>query len=282
MMTILELPLDQIDIGRDRARGLDLPWVEALAAMVRAQGLIQPVTVRQVDGRYRLVSGMHRLAAFRALGRETIPAKISDAASDDGAVLEEVMENLGRNELTAIDRCHHLAVLKKVWERMYPETAHGGDRGNQHTGGKRQKLPLGTDGQEIFGFSRATAEKIGLSERTIRADVKVWKGLSPASRATAATMPLGDKMTELKALSGQRAERQAAILDLILDPAHPDIQNVAEALFHLENGAMPNALERRVLAVSKGIASLDDTTFDTVIAAHEERVIASLKRRGRI
>lgn len=275
------VPLDQISFG-NRARDLDLAWVDALAGMIRAQGLIQPITVRVVGESYRLVSGLHRFMAFRQVGALEIPCSVSSAETDDAAKLEEVMENLGRQELKALDRCHHLFELKKVWERMYPETAHGGDRGNQHTGGKRQKLPLGTDGQEIFGFSRATAEKIGLSERTIRADVKVWKGLSPASRATVAAMPMADKMTELKALSEQKPPRQAQILELILDPAHPDIQNVAEALFHLQNGITPNMHERRYLAATKTLSTLDDVLFDRVIMAQEERVIASLKRRGRI
>lgn len=275
------IPIDQISIG-NRARDLDLAWVDALAAMIRAQGLIQPITVRHTGEGYRLVSGLHRFMAFRQVGALEIPCSVSSAETDDQARLEEVMENLGRQELKALDRCHHLYELKKVWERMYPETAHGGDRGNQHTGGKRQKLPLGTDGQEIFGFSRATAEKIGLSERTIRADVKVWKGLSPDSRATVATMPMADKMTELKVLSEQKPPRQAQILELILDPAHPDIRTVAEALHHLDHGVTPDVFERRFSVAVKRLAGLDDALFDRVIEAQEERVIASLRRRGRI
>jgi ParB family chromosome partitioning protein len=273
------VPLDQISFG-NRARDLDLAWVDALAGMIRAQGLIQPITVRVVGEGYRLVSGLRRFMAFRQVGALEIPCTVSAAATDDEARLEEVMENLGRQELKALDRCHHLYELKKVWERMHPETAHGGDRKSDKI--KRQKLPLDPHGQEIFGFSRATAEKIGLSERTIRGDVKTWKALSPASRATVATMPMADKMTELKALSEQKPPRQAQILALILDPAHQDIQNVAEALFHLENGITPNMVERRYLAATKTLGALDDVLFDRVIMAQEERVIASLKRRGRI
>jgi len=38
--------------------------------------------------------------------QETIAARVSDAETDDQARLQEVMENLGRNELIALDRCH--------------------------------------------------------------------------------------------------------------------------------------------------------------------------------
>lgn len=280
MTTLLELPLDQIDIGADRARDIDAAWVEALASIIRAQGLTHPIAVRRLGERYRLVSGLHRFMAFRLLGAQEIPCTVSSAETDDEARLEEVMENLGRQELKALDRCHHLYELKKVWERMYPETAHGGDRKSGAI--KAQKMRLDPNAPQIFGFAKATAEKIGLSKRAIEQDVAIWKGLSPASRATAATMPLADKMTELKALSEQKPARQEKILDLILDSEHPGIQNVADALFHLEHGGAPDAFERRYMAATKSLSTLDDTLFDRVIEAQEDRIIASLKRRGRI
>lgn len=274
------IPRDQIRIGADRARDIDAHWVETLAALIRAQGPITPISVRRIEGGYKLVAGMHRLAAFRLLDAEDIPCTVSSAETDDEAKLEEVMENLGRQELKALDRCHHLYQLKKVWERMYPETVHGGDRRSGKI--KTQKVRLDPDAPQIFGFAKATAEKIGLSRRLIEQDVAIWKGLSPASRAALAGMPMAEKMTELKALSQQKPPRQAQILELIQSADHPDIQNVAEALFHLENGMTPNDFERRFLAARKFLSGLDEPLFDSVIAVHKERVIASLKRQGAI
>ena len=137
-----EVPLSEIDIPADRARDLDPAWAEALAGMIAERGLINPITVRIVDGRKRLVTGLHRHAAFVLLKREAIPVRISAAASDDEARLEEVMENLGRNELKALDRCHHLYELKQVYEALYPEAKHGGDR---KSGIKAQKLRFDQD-----------------------------------------------------------------------------------------------------------------------------------------
>ena len=278
-----QIPLDQISFA-DRARDLDPMWVEALAAMIRSQGLILPITVRHTGEGYRLVSGMHRFEAFRLLGVEEIPCLVSTADSDDEARLEEVMENLGRQELKALDRCRHLSELKKVWERMYPETSNGGNK-NVVKGRNEARSPhwdSGSEGGKIFGFARATAEKIGLSRTAIKRDVTIWNRLSSASRLTLVGMKMADKMTELKALSEQKPQRQAQILALILSPEHPEIGNVAEAIFHLDNGMTPDPIHKRFVAISKAVSALDDTTFDHVIAVHEERVIASLKRRGRI
>ena len=90
------------------------------------------------------------------------------------------------------------------------------------------------------------------------------------------------KQTELKALSELPINKQVKVLDTILNDDLPDVGNVAQALAYLEGSIACDPVERRFAAVSKTIAELDDDTFDSVIAAHEDRVITSLKRRGRI
>ena len=282
MSEILEIPLASIEVGTDRARDLDPAWAEGLAGSIAAQGLMQPIVVRPLDGRYGLVAGLHRLEAFRLMGRETIPAVLHALFTEDEAKLAEVMENLARNELIALDRCHHLFELKQVWERLYPQAKHGGDRGNQHTGAKSQSLALGTDAPEIFGFARATSEKIGLSASTIKAAVKIWTTLVPTVRKRLRGTDLARKQTELKALSELSATKQVKVLDAILNDELEHVGNVAQALAHLEGTIACDPLERRFAQVSRSIADLDDETFDHVIAAHEDRVITSLKRRGRI
>ena len=275
-MEILELPLTSIEVGADRARELDPAWVEGLAGSIREQGLMQPIVVRQIGAGYRLIAGHHRVEAFRLLDRDTIPAMLSDATSDDAAKLAEVMENLGRNELIAFDRCHHLYELKQVWERLYPHTAHG------KASPKGQTLPLSSDDEEIFGFARSNAEKIGLSARSIKLAVKIWTGLVPTVRKRLVGTDTATKQTELKALSELPATKQIKVLDAILDRQHPEICNVAQALAYLGENIVCDPLEKRFATVSKSIADLDDDTFDSVIAAHEDRVIKSLQRRGRI
>lgn len=272
----LSVPLDLIDVPEDRARDFDPNWAEALAAMIAVQGLLNPITLREMpDGRYRLVAGLHRLRGCGLRGMPTIPARISAATSDEQARLEEVMENLGRYDLIALDRCHHLWELKQVYDRMHPGASRPGRRGNGKT------LPISGEHGEILGFASATADKVGLSKRAINLAAQIWSDLHRPVRARLAGTPLARKQSELKALSEQKPALQARILDVILDPAI-EADNVAQALEYLENGRAPDAAEKRFLAVSRSIAALDDGAFDSVIAAHEERIIASLKRRGRI
>lgn len=272
-----EIPLASIEVGDDRARELDPAWAEALSVLIAARGQLHPITVRQVGDRYRLVAGLQRLEAVRLLGRNTIPARLSSATSDDEARLEEVMENLGRYDLIALDRCHHLYELKRVWERMQVKTL---VEVLAEEGGKTFSTPA--ERPEVFGFARSIAEKVGLSKQAINMAVKIWAELAPESRRRLTGTALAAKQTELKALSEQPPALQAKILDLILGGDHPLIQNVAAAQAFLERGVAVSPIEKQFKAVNAAFGKLPDAGVDMIVAHHADRVIASLARLGRI
>lgn len=271
MTKFLDIPLDKIEVPTDRARHFDPIWADGLARSIAAQGLLHPIRVRVVDNAYHLVAGLLRLEAHRLLGRARISAFVSDAATDDEARLEEVMENLGRAELITLDRCHHLYDLKQVWERMYPETKAG------VAGGKARQ---GT-ANEVFSFATATAAKVGLSQRTIQIAVKIWSDLSAESRQRLAGTPWAEKQSELVLLSGEKPKRQAEVLDKLL-AQNARVSSVSDALGLLNNGVIFDDVERKFLTANKGFAKLPDQVLDRLIAANEERIVASLQRQGRI
>lgn len=304
--------LSEIKVPHNRARELDADWAQALAFMIAAQGLINPVTVRMVDGCPHLVTGLHRHAAFVLLEWATIPARVSNAATDDDARLEEVMENLGRHELKALDRCHHLHELKQVHERLYPQAKNGGDRKSEI---RSQKLASDPEAGEIFGFSKVTAEKTGFSQSAIKLCVKIWKDLSVASRQRCVGTWLADHQAGLKQLSEQSHTDQAKVLEILFGET-PQATNVPDALTILANGRVKTHLEKKIekaantlnslpgtvanaivasdadarlaemqksiATLSKFFGKLEDDELDKVVADHEDRIVASLQRRGRI
>ena len=99
---------------------------DALVASIREVGLLNPISVTRDR---RLISGLHRLEAFRALKRRTIPAVVL-ALGRDEAQLCEIDENLARNNLNLLERAEHLCRRKEIYERLHPETRRGGDYGN--------------------------------------------------------------------------------------------------------------------------------------------------------
>ncbi|KJF67425.1 ParB/RepB/Spo0J family partition protein [Rhizobium nepotum] len=307
---VVQAPLTWIDIPEDRARHFDPEEAVALSAIIATTGLQHPIRVRAVGNRYRLIAGRKRLEAVRLLGWNSIPLTISLASSDDDARLEEVMENLGRIELNKLDRCQHLFELKQVYERLYPEAKHGGDRKSEI---KTQKLRFDPASEEVLGFSAVTAEKIGMSRRSIELAVKIWMDLSDASRGRCAGTWLADHQAGLKQLAEQSHGDQAKVLDILFAQT-PKATNVPDALAIIANGRVLTHTERKVAAVtktlkslpgandivaaqvdarlaelqksiatmSKFIAGLKDDELDDVIIEHEDRIIASLQRRGRI
>ena len=277
MSMVRDIELSLIDISEDRARSFSIEYAEGIAKTVLKLGLFHPIRVLPQGDRFTLISGRHRLEAFRINGAETIPATVSGAASPEAARMEEVMENLARGELIALDRCHHLYDMKQAWERLYPLAKRGGDRKSI----KVRNLHFDPDAPEVFGFAEAVAEKIGLSRRTIFAAVKIWTEIVPSVRSRLPGTDLARKMTELKALSELTAPRQVKVIDLIQSEDHPEIQNIAEAVEFLDGARMTPA-EKTIGKMISGFRALNDIAFDAVITAHEERVIASLKRRGRI
>ncbi|MGH1355342.1 MAG: ParB/RepB/Spo0J family partition protein [Thalassovita sp.] len=276
----LTLPMTLIDVPKGRARSLDAAWVESLAVLIGSQGLMHPIRVRAVGERFELVSGLRRYCAAELLGWVSIPYTLSTAETADDARLEEVMENLGREALIALDRCHSLYELKQVWERKYPETAQGGDRKSKATKIKMQTLHFDQEQQEIFGFAQSNAERIGLSKRSIFLAVAIWEKLSPASRDRLVGTALAYKQTELKALSELSHKLQGQVLDLVL--GDDDVTNVSGALQALEGGVVPDPIEKQLTALRKTVSKLPEPVFDRLILENEERVIAALKRQGRI
>ena len=81
----------------------DKEALQELADSIKVQGIIQPVTLRQLGtNSYQLISGERRLQASKLAGLETIPAYIRKA--DDQQMLEmALIENIQRENLNAIE-----------------------------------------------------------------------------------------------------------------------------------------------------------------------------------
>ena len=75
-----------------------------LAESIKRQGVLQPITVRPVDGtdRYGIVFGERRYRASVIAGRDEIPAIVSEL-SDEEAEEMAITENLQRKDVTPVE-----------------------------------------------------------------------------------------------------------------------------------------------------------------------------------
>jgi ParB family chromosome partitioning protein len=104
MDSVTEIPVSQIEANPFQPRNeFDKEALEELAESIRAQGIIQPITVRKLGAKqFQLIAGERRLRASKLAGLEQIPAFIRTA--DDEQMLEmALIENIQRQDLNAIE-----------------------------------------------------------------------------------------------------------------------------------------------------------------------------------
>lgn len=101
---IIRLGVDQVEANPFQPRrDFDAAEIESLAASLQSHGLIQPIVVRKVGGRYQLIAGERRLRAARHAGWNEVPAKLVEA--DDRLAAElAIVENLQRRDLNPLEK----------------------------------------------------------------------------------------------------------------------------------------------------------------------------------
>ncbi len=221
--TVTELSLDMIDIG-ERLRPVDPDRAAMMALSIEQSGLMYPVDVRPSpvhEGRYVLISGGHRLAAFRELERATIPAVVH-VIGDIEAKRREIQENIYRADLTELDRSVFFDAQKRLYEAEHPETKHGGDRVSEQAA---------IFGDKVLRFTLEAQEKLGCSERTVQRILA--RAAIPADiRSRIAFTGLANKGAELDALIKLTEEDQHKVLDIVLseDDGAPKTVSAASRL----------------------------------------------------
>lgn len=101
---VKEIDTDKITAGGSQPRkAFDEAALKELADSILAQGLIQPITVRETpEGKFEIISGERRYRASRLAGLTRIPAYIREV--DDQRSLEmALIENIQRENLNPIE-----------------------------------------------------------------------------------------------------------------------------------------------------------------------------------
>jgi len=102
--SINEIDVNLIETNPFQPRtSMDEESLRELASSIRELGIIQPVTVRQIqDNRYQLITGERRYRAAILAGLTSIPAYIR-TANDQNLLELALVENIQREDLDAIE-----------------------------------------------------------------------------------------------------------------------------------------------------------------------------------
>ncbi len=129
-------------------REIHTEHVEELAKSIQSEGLLQPVVVREKNGKFELIAGERRLHAFRHLKLKHIPARIIEA-SDASSASIALIENLQRENLNPIDEALGYASLVRDFDLTQEAAAERVGKGRATVANALRLLTLGS---EIQGF----------------------------------------------------------------------------------------------------------------------------------
>lgn len=109
---IRKLPISKVEPRAGQPRyNFDAEALDELAESIRQYGLIQPITVRRLDGGYyQIIAGERRWRASRLAGLEEIPARVIEADERRATELA-LVENLQREDLNPIEEARGYKTL---------------------------------------------------------------------------------------------------------------------------------------------------------------------------
>ena len=205
--------------------------VEELARSIAAVGLMNPITITQDN---TLIAGLHRLEAVKLLGWTEIECVVSEA---DGlqAELAEIDENFVRAGLSHRELGDLLLRRKELYEAIHPETRQGQRNGQTAKNANFSLL-------ETKSFAQDTADKLGVSKRTVEQLVQTARDLTPEAKKT--IRDAGDKITKGAALKISRLppdqQEEAAAVLTIAPPAKkkPDTADLESLLKEFKANAL--------------------------------------------
>ncbi|MDZ7638840.1 MAG: ParB/RepB/Spo0J family partition protein [Bryobacterales bacterium] len=129
----LSLPIDQIRPNPLQPRTIfHQQALDELSQSIRANGIIQPLIVRRVDGKIELVAGERRLRAAKLAGLSAVPV-VYTQISDDRLLEVTLIENIQREDLNPLE-------VAEAYQRLILELGLNHEQIAERTGKDRSTI----------------------------------------------------------------------------------------------------------------------------------------------
>ena len=152
-------------------------------------GLLQPISVRKVEGGYELVAGERRLRACQLARMETIPAILCDCGDQRTAALG-LLENIQREDLNPFEQAQGLRDVIALWDCTQAEAAKRLGMAQPTLANKLRLLQLTAD-QRQFVLDN------GLTERHARAVLRLPENRRSEALINIAKRRMNARQTDL-------------------------------------------------------------------------------------
>ena len=164
---IKQIPVQYIVPNKSQPRAeFSLYELQELADSIRANGVLQPLTVRKRSAQeYELVTGERRLRASKLAGLTTVPC-ILISCDDERAAVLALLENLQRVDLGPFEEAEGICRLIATWGVTQEEAARRLGKKQSTIANKLRLLKLTEPEREMI-------VKTGLTERHARALLRI-------------------------------------------------------------------------------------------------------------
>jgi ParB family chromosome partitioning protein len=129
---------------------MDPGSLEDLAASIKAQGLIQPISVRPIaGGRHEIIAGERRWRAAQIAGLTEVPVLIREIP-DDAALAMSLIENIQREDLNPLEEAAGLQRLIDEFGMTHQQAADAVGRSRSAASNLLRLLQLAKPAQDLL------------------------------------------------------------------------------------------------------------------------------------
>ncbi len=227
-----KLPVEKISKGEYQPRlSMDPDALQDLAESIKAQGLVQPVVVRRLEGgNYELIAGERRWRASQIAGLHTIPAIIRDIP-DQAAAAMSLIENIQREDLNPLEEALAMSRLIADFGLTHQQTAESVGRSRTAVTNLLRLIELEDKTKELLdtrqldmGHARAllalkgqeqisTAVQVAKKQMSVRETERLVKKLTASTDDNKSKAPI-KKALEVQKLEERLSETLGARVDI--------------------------------------------------------------------
>jgi ParB family chromosome partitioning protein len=145
------LPVGALQPGKYQPRTrMDPGSLEELAASIKSQGLIQPISVRPIgNNRYEIIAGERRWRASQIAGLTEVPVAIRDIP-DEAALAMSLIENIQREDLNPLEEAAGLQRLIDEFGMTHQQAADAVGRSRPAASNLLRLLQLAKPAQDML------------------------------------------------------------------------------------------------------------------------------------
>ncbi len=145
------MPVGQMQSGKYQPRSyMDEAALQTLADSIKAQGIMQPILVREIaDEQYEIIAGERRWRASQMAGLEEVPVLIREI-EDESALEMALIENIQRENLNPIEEALGIKRLIDEFDMTHEKAANAVGRSRVAVSNLLRLLSLADDVQTML------------------------------------------------------------------------------------------------------------------------------------